>query len=271
MVSLIRRAARRLPQPVKNGIRQAATTLSFMYNRGSVTTPDGQTFDVPSKINPSDYFALRQGNYERDEIGVLKHFFRPEKGMIIEAGANLGVVARYAIAEKLARGGTYVCIEPNPTAFDTLEANMQRASIAYPDHDIRIKKAAVGAPSQDGTEATFFSRPNLGSGLRDLVKAGAHEVAVRVPVVSLSRVIAENPSNSISFICDAEGGEIPIIYQDQAALRKVRQIAIELHGPKVTGRSETPNDMIEQLASQGFRREGGIHATHYFARRLDRA
>jgi FkbM family methyltransferase len=266
MVSLLRRAARKLPTPVKDGIRRAAGTLNFLYNNAPVTAPDGQVFDVPPNMNPLDRHALKHGNYESDEIGVLRQFFKRETGTIIDIGANIGVVARYAIAERLGSGGLYVCVEPNPEVHKALAANMDRASAAYPGHDTYIEKVAIGSPQQNGKRVHFAVRPGLGSGLTTWLKPSAHEITVPVPVMSLSRLMAKHLSQSTSLICDAEGGEIPIIFHDRGSLKHVRQIVIELHEPQLTGWDVTPNEMIRQLSMLGFQRRGGADRTHYFSR-----
>ena len=254
-----------LPRPVKQLIYWAVAWLPFLY-RNVVQTPDGQVFDVPKPMRPVDFWMLRAGKYEAPEISTIREFFAPEQGTIIEIGAHIGIVGRYAIAEKLLDGGTYIAVEPNPASHAALERNMARAGQKYTGRTIRIVKKAVDEPSREGQEATFNVRPGLGSGLATLRKRCAREVTIPVPLTSLSTLVAESPSPSISLICDAEGGEIPIITQDAAALSQIRQIAVELHGTESTGSPVSPDMMIAELKRQGFKHGGCIHHTHYFSR-----
>ncbi len=53
--------------------------------------------------------------------------------------------------------------------------------------------------------------------------------------------------------------------KDPQAFANCRQIAMELHHPELTGRPETPVDMILKLQSLGFTTIRQMHDTYYFS------
>jgi hypothetical protein len=73
--------------------------------------------------------------------------------------------------------------------------------------------------------------------------------------------------NGASLICDTEGGEIPMILEDAASFAGIRQMVIELHGPELTGRSETPEQMLAVLAKLGFT-VGGLYDNCFYLTRV---
>lgn len=266
MAHFIRNIAHHLPESMKNCIVRAGLMSGFLSNKDLITTPDGQIFDVPQTMHPVDARALSKGLYEEDEIALLRESFLEEQGTIIEVGANIGVVARYAMGHKLNVGGTYICVEPNPNSFPALQTNMKRAEQQYPGRHVQTVQAAIGNTA-NGTEADFYVRRNLSSGLAGLVKPKRSDQTIKTNIISLSHLITQSPSSSISLICDAEGGEIPII-QDSEALTKIRQIAVELHEPKLTGSDITPAMMVDCLQQQGFSLGRQVKDSYYFSRIL---
>jgi FkbM family methyltransferase len=212
-------------------------------------TPGGQLFDLPPDLDDYNRCALFAGRYERLELKLLKRYFETDS-TIIEIGANIGVVARYAFLNRLRDGGTYICVEPNPHSRAALHANMLRAQTKRPWRKFDIVAAAVAAPARDGQKERFALRQNLGSALA--TTNTSEEGTVEVDVHSLSSLMRDLAPAGASLICDAEGGEIPMILEDTAGFAAIRQILIELHEPWLTGRSETPDQMIAALEKLGF-------------------
>ena len=75
-----------------------------MAIRDRMESPDGQIFDVPATMNANDCLAIFTGTYEHDETQLLRRWFFSDH-TIVEVGANIGVVSRYAFMEKLQEGG----------------------------------------------------------------------------------------------------------------------------------------------------------------------
>jgi FkbM family methyltransferase len=221
----------------------------------------GQSFAVPSGWRLKNRLSLFLNRYEGNDIELLRKWFKPVD-VIVEIGANIGVVARYAFLNKLNDGGNYICIEPNPRSFDALNANMLEAQRAAPNRNYTIIQAAVCPPPQEGQELDFLVRPNLRSGLKSHIKDSGNEVTAKVATISLSSIMRKYAPRGASLICDAEGGEIPVIQQDPEAFANIRQIEIELHDPSLTGQQETQETMLKALKGLGFRLEEQIRDSY---------
>jgi FkbM family methyltransferase len=225
----------------------------------------GQSFTVPSGWPLKNRLSLLLNRYEGVDIKLVGKWFEPDD-TIIEIGANIGVVARYAFLKKLNDGGNYICIEPNPRSFNALNANMLEAQKAAPRKNFTIIQAAICPPQQEGRELDFFVRANLRSGLKSHINDSGSEVTARVATISLSSVMRRYAPGGASLICDAEGGEISVIRQDPEAFANIRQIEIELHDPSLTGKHETQEGMLEALKDLGFRLEEQIRSSYCLTR-----
>jgi len=230
-------------------------------------TVDG-LFATSRKMAPPDYFNLMRGHYEGAERTILRGAFR-NASTIVEIGSNIGVVASLALDSKLERNGRMICVEPNPDSHEALYANLSRAQKrrASDDIQLRVLHAAVSGPQGErGGSAEFIQRADLSSGLSGQVSGRASDSSlVNVEVTSLSSILnAHNVDGPYSLICDAEGAEIPLIFEDAAALKNCSQMLIELHSPSLTGREDVPPDiMVRELESLGFRLRVREHDTYY--------
>lgn len=242
----------------------ADTFLSTAFNN-HITAPDGQLFDVPPTMAANECLAIFTGSYERDEIDILRKWFRPDH-TIIDIGANIGVVSRYAFLEKLADDGTYICVEPNPLARHALEINMQRSASLCPKKNYMIIAAAVCEPDRNGKNAAFVVRQNLASALVGQLPSDGNDTIIQVPTRSLGSLMKDHAPNGASMICDAEGAEIPLIVNDPETFSQIRQIAIELHEPRFTGHQETPSFLISKLWELGFGVFGRAGNAYYLTR-----
>jgi hypothetical protein len=54
--------------------------------------------------------------------------------------------------------------------------------------------------------------------------------------------------------------------EDPEAFDSIRQMAIELHAPAFTHRSETPEMMVARLCQFGFKVDGQAGGNYYFSR-----
>ena len=236
-----------------------------MAIRGRMESPDGQIFAVPPTMNANDCLAIFSGTYEHYETQLLRSWFQSDH-TIVEIGANVGVVSRYAFMEKLQEGGSYICVEPNPVSHAALQNNMRRASEISPRKNFSIIAAAICSPKQEATAAQFVVRKNLTSALVGQLPSDKTEQVVWVQSISLSGLLKKYAPKGASLICDAEGAEIPMIFEDSAAFQKINQIAIELHEPQFTGHPETPDIMLRELYKLGFFVRANIGNTYHLAK-----
>jgi len=227
-------------------------------------TLDGQCFHVPQYFHPVDAFNVVTGRYEAHEMNILREHFKPDN-VIVEIGANIGYTARYALLEKLSANGLYVCIEPNPYVQKALQQNMQQGQMQAPNKNFQIVQAAICCPRLDGGTGDFVFQRNLGSHLATKIINSVNDNVVKVPLRSLSGVLSQVAPRGASMICDGEGAELEILKHDRQAFSKIRQIAIELHGPKITGQPETIEWMVSEFRKLGFSIRATKGDTLYFA------
>ncbi|MDP9127011.1 MAG: FkbM family methyltransferase [Pseudomonadota bacterium] len=239
---------------IGRGMLRRAVGLAGLVVRqtthGHIPTPDGHIYTVPAHMNRNDCASIMLGRYEKAEISLLGGM-RPDH-TIVEIGANIGVLARHAFETRLADGGKYVCVEPNPESLQALAANMSRAHTTYPSRNFEIINAALCPPESNGQTADFCVRPNLSSGLLQHLKSSKNEVTIPVLTRSLSSILKEHAPKGATLIMDAEGAEIDLLTRDAGAFGNIHQIAIELHNPELTGRAVTQADMIDQFGALGF-------------------
>jgi hypothetical protein len=143
---------------------------------------------------------------------------------------------------------------------------MRRASQISPRKSFRIIAAAVCSPKEEATAAQFVVRKNLTSALVGQLPFNKTEEVILVQSISLSGLLKKYAPEGASLICDAEGAEIPMIFEDCAAFQKIRQITIELHEPQFTGHPETPDIMLQKLSKLGFLVKANIGNTYYLVK-----
>ncbi|NBX66811.1 MAG: FkbM family methyltransferase [Proteobacteria bacterium] len=257
---------------VKSGLKWVARNVVFgtcaqLVKTGiAINFRTGRVYSVPSNMSPIDYFGLLRGTYEQAEIKILREHFK-RAANIIEIGANIGVVTRAAITEKMADAESrYVAVEPNPKAIEALSRNIARCYDPKTTNSVFIEAAALSAPEDSGKTASFMMRDNLSSGLASHTtdKLGGTPTPVRLQ--SLSSLLDKYGMDRASLIIDAEGAEIDMVFNDKAGLARIDQIAIEVHDTKLTERKETPDDVLRELEKQGFRIGGRESNTYYLYR-----
>ena len=231
----------------------------------------GEVFVTSRKMTASSYLALLIGEYEAAERNILRTRFN-RSSAIVEIGSNIGIVASLALATKLEPKGKIVCVEPNSDSFDALHGNLNRALKKREGDgiDLSVVYGAVSGPKEaTGGRAEFIQRADLSSGLSGQVAAKSTDaLPVDVKVMTLTDLLGEQGIDGpYSLICDAEGAEIPMIFEDAAALTNCTQMLIELHEPALTGRADVPPEaMVREIERQGFvLHERQLH-TYYFSR-----
>lgn len=242
--------------------RLALKALTGVFS--DVHAPDGHDYRVNRNIHPFDYIGLRRGLYERDEREMIGDIFAPDH-TIIDIGANIGVVATAAFENKLLDNGRMFCLEPNPESLPALRVNMDRARARFPHRDVWvIERALAPGPS---VMAEFRARASLCSGLSSTLRPNRKDRVIQVPTISLTDLMARCAPAGASLICDIEGGEIDMIRSEKPAFDNIRQIAIELHEPHLTGRDDaTPDSMAGEIEQMGFRCRARAGNTFYFSR-----
>jgi FkbM family methyltransferase len=255
----LRLARKALKYPV-NGLLRGFLSVGF----NQLTTAEGYKITIPATTSIGLYLSLRSGSYEGHEKKLLRECFEPADN-IIEAGSNMGVIAAIALNEKLKNGGHMTCFEANADLIPVLQENIQRVlnMTGNLSKSCAIHNAAIGVKEDD--KAEFLVRSSLGSGLGQYTERRKGDKAVSVPVISLEKAASRYP-DGYSLICDIEGGEIGLIFEQASALAGCSQMMIELHEPKDTGSDVTPEMMVAELRNLGFKRQAQSGNCHYLVR-----
>lgn len=261
--------------------RAAGTVLAFLPSELSASallrpsesqlTLAGDFFYTPSDFNPISRLDLFTGAYERDEIALLSRL--NPVNVMIELGANIGVVARQAF-KHLNPGGLYVAVEANPDSITPLVHNMQLTEQIYNDgRKAIVVNAAVVEPALAGRKAPFVVKRNLSSALlgdadvdTPLKRKQRIEQVSTTTLTTLLQHYAP-AERDIALICDIEGAEKFLYEKEGAALKRIPQIIVELHDPHISGFTETANDMLRGFEKQGFRSVASLrHGTCRYLR-----
>lgn len=198
---------------------------------------------------------------------MMREYFHPDSS-ILELGSNIGVVTSYAFLEKLLDGGVLSGFEPNPESFPTLRANMNNIRNRRPSCTFNLFAVAVAPPAvaRHGW-ASFDVRRNLSSALKGVVSPELKSREERVKVISLKKVVERLAPDGASLVMDIEGSEYDLFRQDPESLAKIRQMAIEIHGPELTKRpDQKPEELAAFIRTLGFRERARAGNTWVFAR-----
>lgn len=203
---------------------------------GVAVEVEGRLFEVPSPLRWKLYrqgFEARLDRLER-EYGVNRHVRLRQGAIVLDVGANAGefafVAARY--------GARIYCIEPDPSVFACLKANIAGLAGASA-HDPVIWNA-------DG-EVAFGIAPARADS--SVFADGAPKIGKRA--MSLAAFARENGLAGADFLkCDAEGAEPEVLEGAGAFLENIRAVALDT-GPERRG-ERTDRACGEILARAGF-------------------
>jgi FkbM family methyltransferase len=208
-------------------------------------------------ISPSVKAQLFFGIFESAEIRLVQRYLSGRLP-VVELGAGAGVVSA-AIAQRLAAGLRHICVEANPALIPVLSTNCKSGA----DSAAVILNAAV---DYSGT-ATAALRTE-GPYLRSRVTIPGPETSMIVPTTRLRDLVRTFELAAYALVCDIEGGEAGILFDDGDALRNCREICIELHRTKYRGSTFTQNDLLKTLRdTHGFELVMSIGNVHYLRAR----
>ena len=180
----------------------------------------------------------------------MRRYLRPDLD-VIELGGSIGAVT-CEIARRQSPGLKIVSVEANPSLISLLRKNLA-ANVT--GHSVTIVHRAVDYRS-DRTSVTFIRRATSMDGVIDGAIHGIHANdapgdVVQVPTCTLSALLEEHRIDEYSLISDIEGAEVGIIRRDAEALKRCRQIVIELHDTSKTESIETLREAL--VGDHGFR------------------
>lgn len=200
---------------------------------------NGLTFDTKMPPMRGLEALLLWRLYESAEIRFLRAYL---KGCmdVIELGSSVGVTGSHILTQ-LPPKGRLICVEANPDLIPTLRQNLEKhASGAY----LEIVHAAV-ACGESSTALFAIDRDPTASKLA--VEGNCPSHVRRVPRVSLNEVVQRFDFRHYGLLCDIEGAEASVIWEDGAALQGCSRLVIELHSSNWYGRPVSVEDMLRKL------------------------
>lgn len=188
----------------------------------------GKLFDerIPSRglriesreLAPEVKSQLLFGTYESAEIRAVRRHLRSDLD-VIELGASIGVLSCH-IRRKLATDRHLYCVEADPELVNSIERNLQANGLNW---RITILNRAISKIS--GAQNFIRGDTNLSGHATQLSPNGT----TTVEGVTLRDLIAQFGIGEYALVCDIEGFEAELVAGEFEALRKCRQIIIELH------------------------------------------
>lgn len=194
-------------------------------------------------VAPHTRAEMLWGMYESAERRLVCGHLRAGLD-VVELGASLGVVSSH-LARRLGPGRKLVCVEANPRLTRAIETNVRRNA---PGARFEVVAAAV-AYGADHVQIELGEDTTMGR-----VASGGPGGGVRVPAITLSRLLAERAVGDYALVMDIEGAEAAILAEDAAALARCQQIVAELHPVERDGRALGQEDLARQIEALGFRR-----------------
>jgi FkbM family methyltransferase len=204
--------------------------------------------------------SLLFGRYERVEVDqILAHI--PRDVDVVELGGGLGVTTALLLRH-LRAPARLITLEFRPELWATIQRTVEENADAS---RWTLVKAAVGY-RHEGVQT--FSLPIGAFGSRASYAHRLGERYVTAPTVQLGSILEKFSITDYSLVSDIEGNEVDIMRLDAEALKRCRNMVIELHDAEFNGAHLLPTDLLCELKEQhGFSvaaasRVGNVYALH---------
>lgn len=202
-------------------------------------TVDGCTVNLKRLPNSKTKLDLVNDKYEIVERHLVPKHLEPELP-VIELGGCIGVIA--CITNRMLKNpGRHVVVEANPLAIPLLVETRDSNQCKF---EILSKAVAYGVPS-----VTF--RPTLNLCANTVQQEGGEETSVTVPATSLRDIVTKRNFGSFTLICDIEGSEYDLVFNEADVLKNAATIILETHSRFIGEAKNT--ELLEKLEDLGFR------------------
>lgn len=175
-----------------------------------------------SFISPKVKAMLFWKIYESAEIRFAERYLRHDLD-VIELGSSLGVMTCH-IRKRIKESCRLVTVEASPALADHVKLNL---SINGLDYQVLVVNKAINY-SALGSGTIYFEQgdSNL-AGYINHRQTGKHQF--EVSTTTLAQIIDEYKIDDYVLVSDIEGAELGIAIHEKEALKKCKQIIIELH------------------------------------------
>ena len=182
------------------------------------TLKNGVRLMIDPKKNWIDFNLAVKSQYEEGTLGLIDRLL-PEQGVIIDVGANSGVMSVFA-ARKAGKAGLALAFEPDNKNFARLtwarEANSVPQLLPFP---LALGHASAMAPLRRA--------PSGDGGLSSLAELEGFVEHSSVAIVSMDDVLSVLPVSRVDVIkIDVEGAEKAVIDGAQETLRRFKPAVI---------------------------------------------
>lgn len=214
-------------------------------------------------IDPVSNFGRALGSELVFEPGMIAHMqqhLRPG-GSFIDIGANEGYFTVIG-AGMVGPNGRVVAIEPQRRLIPVIEQNLQANGVTF----ARVLNEAISDAAGVGQIHLTADTNSGSSGLHATTKYRLPQQAVTVR--KLVDVLDAEALGRIDFMkMDIEGGEYEAVLGSSEIFRqhRVRVLAMELHPRQLAARGKSEHELIEMLASAGYRMDVIAGQTIWFA------
>jgi FkbM family methyltransferase len=198
------------------------------------------------RITPTDKAALFFHLYERSEIDQVSAYI--DKGStVVEFGGSIGASSTQIIKNAGAHARVLI-VEADEELCSINRMNLDKN---FPTCDAIVINAAV---DYTGSEEVLFvatddSKTGRVLGPSDSVGEGT---LVRVPVMTLGRIVAQHGLAQFILVCDIEGAEVGIFVKEDEVLRQCRRIIIEIDGGYLEGRYYSIDTLLQIAKERHF-------------------
>ena len=172
-----------------------------------------------------------------DEV-FLKRVLKPG-GMVVDVGANIGMIAMQA-AKLVGPSGRVIAIEPNPRILAYCEGNIRLNHLK----NVTVFQTALG--DQVGNVSFHCDRA-------DDCSRVISEGGITVPITTLDKLMGNEPEDKIDLLkIDVEGFELSVLAGAQQTLRKTRWLYIEVDAGNYSHYGKTVDGVTALLDANGF-------------------
>ncbi|QNP29908.1 FkbM family methyltransferase [Cylindrospermopsis curvispora] len=178
------------------------------------------------------------GLYESAEIRMINKYL-PVNMDVIELGSSIGGVS-CVLAKKLSPQNKLICVEANPNLLNLLAKNL---TVNAPEKKTKIINGAV---TYNGLDEVSFSISHcpLSSSL------GEGDTALLVPAIQLKDIIQSEDLTDYTLVCDIEGAEVEIIFNDTESLLACKLAIFELHATTYENKHFDVDNLIKLIESR---------------------
>ena len=220
--------------------------FKFILPRKRMAVLEGVRLDI-STLSSLMKNIILTGRYESQERRLAAQTLCKDD-VVLELGGAIGFIGLYC---RRVLGVKHVTsVEANPQTLGLLRRN-------YELNGLKPDVIHAAAAAHDG-ELDL----NIGGEFWENTLTGTSTNTVRVPAKSLASIIQQMPAAPTVLICDIEGAEQYLDFDQLPA--SVTKIIIELH-PGMIGQGTT-DQIVRRFEGLGFRRIAESDGTHCFTR-----